>query len=388
MPARRSILYYYLGSLLAAIALLFFFFFLLFIVFHLGDAGAGRLLANPVSWVAILSWIIVMPIAAVVYFRRTNQQQLHDYINRSVIRYVVAFLMFFYGYTKIYQKFFDITYLTQDSRVADLESFRIAWLFFGRSNVQEVLIGIMEFVPAVLLLFRRTTFPAIAIMIPIALNVTMVNIFNHISGLTLPLSVFITFSLAYLFYGYKEQVVRFLFAISDNNSLSLSKKWKYLRLALKTMVVGVIVFVAIGSLINKLSTRANHNYAGRNKITGGYELEELRVNGVVTHPDTGDTRYYKAIYMEPQNRWNTVLTFATSYSPRMITVKWNTKNDSVGTALKLDNDVSLEATDSTTNFRGTYKLQGDKLLISGTQYGKTIDAVYRKKKLKDYTWFW
>ncbi|MCW3123452.1 MAG: putative transrane protein of unknown function [Flavipsychrobacter sp.] len=387
MYTKKSALYYYFGSLLAFIGFLFFFMFFLFDVAGFGDVGMGRIIESVPTLVTVGILLLIAPIIATVICRSGERAIQLEYICRSMLRYIVAYLMFYYGYAKMRHKFFEITYMSQDTRLAEVDSFSLVWYFFGRSNVQEFMIGLMEFVPAILLFFRRTSFLGYILLFPVAMNVLIVNTFNHVSGITFPLSIFIVLANIYLLYGHKTAIIAFLKSITEPKGPALNKYLNGLRWFFKLAIAGTVGYIIFVTLIMPVF-RKKPNYTQRNKFTGGFELTELRVNDSIIRPDTGNTMYYKKIYIEPQSRWNSVVTYATTFHPKAMTIKWNKQNDSVYTMLKKQNDVIRDAVDSATTFIGTYRLKGDTLLIDGTQYGSTIHAKYHKKDLQDYKWFW
>jgi hypothetical protein len=51
----------------------------------------------------------------------------------------------------------------------------LAWSFLGHSGWFQVLLGVLELVPALLLLFRRTTLIGAILLLPLTLNVLLVN---------------------------------------------------------------------------------------------------------------------------------------------------------------------------------------------------------------------
>jgi hypothetical protein len=380
--------YNFLGTLIAAAGIVFFTMFFMLTVFSMDDVAFGKILGNTVVEIALFLFILLSPFASVIFFRKEEQAVQLEYINRSVIRYVIAMLMVFYGLGKIAHKFFDITYLTQDTRVKDLDSFFLVWYFYGRSNIQEIIIGFCEFIPAILLLFRRTSAWGIILVLPVALNVLLVNIFNHVSGFTFPLSIFIVGGDIYLLYKWRFRIIAFLGSLMEKHPPQLNKLLRIFRWIFKLTVLGFIIYMIAGSFIFSLFSGNKHTYIGRNKFTGGFELAALKVDDSVIIPAAGDTQYYKNIYIEPQRRWNTVLTFEKEYHPKAITINWNSENDSVSTYLKKQFDVTKDAVDSNTAFNGIYRLKGDTLYIKGIQYHHTIEAKYYKEQLKDYNWFW
>lgn len=386
MQTNRSSGYYYTGSLLAALSLPVFMMYFIFMLPGSSDAKGAAFAQNPIFLIGSLLLIIAAPIATTIYYKKHQKPEVQEYINISTIRYVVAFLMIFYGFAKMGGKFFEITYFTQDSRVADVDSFSLTWFYFGKSNVQEFLIGLLEFIPAVLLLFRRTAFLGTLLLLPVSLNVMMINTFNHISGLTFPVSIFISLCNVYLLFAWKDELIAFFRKMILAKRPQLPKAVNIIRIVFKIVIIATIVYFIFGEIFSRIINR-HHFMPGRNKIKGGFELAQLTVNNKAIPIPNNDSLYYKSIYLEPQSRWNCIVKYGT-IEPHALTVLWNKKSDSVITFIKKNNSVTTVAVDSTTMFKGTYKEIGNKLYIKGIQYGDTINAVYNKKDLRDYNWFW
>jgi uncharacterized membrane protein YphA (DoxX/SURF4 family) len=95
----------------------------------------------------------------------------------TVIRYFLAYTILSYGYAKIFAGQFPHTMVNMDARFVELSPMRVAWAFFGYSRGYQEFLGWAEVVPAVLLLFRRTTLIGAILMFIVMLNVFLVNIF-------------------------------------------------------------------------------------------------------------------------------------------------------------------------------------------------------------------
>jgi hypothetical protein len=381
-------LYYYAGIFVTALSFPIFLFYFLETLIQGDDAQLEKIIFSKFIFGSFIALILVLPVVLTLYFKRKNELESLEYFNLSIIRYALAYLMFFYGYGKIGGRFFNITYLTQDTKVGELDSFYLAWFFFGRSNVQIFIIGLMEFIPAILLLFRRTYLVAAILMFPVTANVMMVNIFNKVSPFTFIVSIIIFLGNVYLLYSRKDEIITFLKKmLGSSKKQELKKGLNIIRIAFKASVIGVMLYVLAMSVYSRFVKNHPPDYRNYNKFRGGFELQSLEINGKTVIPKIGNA-YYKSIYLEPERRWNSVKTFESESSKRDIVIDWNVKSDSVKTHLKLHNDVGILAVDPNTLFSGTYKLDHDRLLVNGLQNGDTIKAVYTKKPLKEYRWFW
>ncbi len=380
-----KLLYSYSGSLLAIIAFSIYAIYLLFVVAGLGDVQIAQLLQSTIFIISLLSLVTLLPIIVTIYARKANKAPLQNYINLSVLRYVLAFLMFFYGLSKMSGKFFEITFASLDTRLEDVDSFALTWFYFGKSNVQEFVIGLLEVIPAVLLLFRRTFFLGTILLLPVAANVFMINVFNNIAGITRIVSFFVMIATFYFLVGWFPQITYFFKNISTSKDLEFGKSLKLLIVFAKLFLVGIMLFVSISTAISNMQSRnANLN---RNKITGGFQLESLMVDDREIDLLLTETDFYKTIYLEPQLRWNTVLMMDKKSSSKALMIDWM-KGDSVVTFIKRSHDVADNRVDSISVFKGTYSIKSNRLYVDGWQCGSTIHAVYTKKNLTEYSWFW
>lgn len=99
----------------------------------------------------------------------------HLYLGMT--RYLLGIIMIPYALTKIFRTQFILTGFTM-TELQSLESISgttLTWAFLGYSVWFQVLLGFLELVPAILLLFRRTTLLGATLMLPLTLNVFLIN---------------------------------------------------------------------------------------------------------------------------------------------------------------------------------------------------------------------
>lgn len=95
----------------------------------------------------------------------------------TTLRYFLALTLFIYGFSKIYKWQFplpepNILYQTVGNTPRDL----LYWTSMGTSYTYSVFMGVIEVVPAILLLFRRTTLIGALIALLVMINVLFVNL--------------------------------------------------------------------------------------------------------------------------------------------------------------------------------------------------------------------
>lgn len=94
----------------------------------------------------------------------------------GLCRYGLGLTMIPYAVSKLLQLQFVVLPLhTWQQPLEQLPGPLLAWAFLGHAGWFQVLLGVLELVPALLLLFRRTTLLGAMLLLPLTLNVLLVN---------------------------------------------------------------------------------------------------------------------------------------------------------------------------------------------------------------------
>lgn len=94
----------------------------------------------------------------------------------GILRYFLGFVMMIYGLTKIMKtQFVILPFSSWVMPLEELHGYEIAWAFLGYSSWFTILLGFLEFIPAVLLLFRKTHYLGALLLFPVLLNVVLIN---------------------------------------------------------------------------------------------------------------------------------------------------------------------------------------------------------------------
>ncbi|MDQ3394452.1 MAG: hypothetical protein M3512_10130 [Bacteroidota bacterium] len=92
-----------------------------------------------------------------------------------VLRYVLGLIMIAYGLIKILEIQFVLPQSVYDIPLKDLDGVTLVWAFLGFSSWFTVLLGIMEFIPATLVLFRRTKLIGTLLLLPSTFSIFLIN---------------------------------------------------------------------------------------------------------------------------------------------------------------------------------------------------------------------
>ena len=107
--------------------------------------------------------------------RRTNYRALHAWL-RIPVRYNLAFIMFGYGFAKVFPlQFRAATFARLIERYGDFSPMGVLWQFMGASTAYIIFSGVMEVLGGALLLFRRTTTLGAMILCAVLANVVALN---------------------------------------------------------------------------------------------------------------------------------------------------------------------------------------------------------------------
>jgi hypothetical protein len=93
------------------------------------------------------------------------------------LRFIVSFLIIFYGFAKLNGAQFTILSSELDKPMGQVSGFWLTWYYFGYSPIYGTLIGLAQIVGGVLLMFRKTTLLGACLLFPILGNIVLIDIF-------------------------------------------------------------------------------------------------------------------------------------------------------------------------------------------------------------------
>jgi hypothetical protein len=207
---------------------------------------------------------------------------------RAVLRYWLAFDIATYGFAKLLKTQFAQSLHRDDSLVGSLNGFNLTWNYFAHSYTLAVIIGLCQIIGSILLLFRKTTLLGVTILLPILINILLINIFFDIASGAFLNSVLFTLGLLYLLLlRYKDLKAVFL----DHVSALPVVGYKWLRYLLKFLAIAA----AFGLIFYLVSTRL-----GSTKLVGKWKVETIVKNGDTLKADAWlkDSTAWKNIYIE------------------------------------------------------------------------------------------
>ncbi len=144
-----------------------------------------------------------------------NSGKIHA-ILRGIIRYWLVSELCTYGFAKILGTQFHTPDYGLDMVLSDVSGFRLTWYYYGYSYTLAVILACFQIGGACLLLFRRTTLLGAFILLPVMVNILLINIFFSIANGAFLNSVYFTLALIFLILIEWKKVQQFFFSSTDN----------------------------------------------------------------------------------------------------------------------------------------------------------------------------
>lgn len=210
----------------------------------------------------------------------------------TLLRYWIAFLLLDFGFQKIFEVNFNYSYHINDSLTSALTGQELTWKYYGFSYGLAVILAFFQIIGSVLLLFKRTILLGVIILLPVMLNIVLINVFYSIGPITLFTSILITLSLVNLFLQQKVNIIDF-FNQYKNTLPSIGNTFS--RLIARVLCI-LIPFLFV----------IYYNYDAHlsKKYFGKWKVESMTRNGKLISENEWkkDSLAWKTIYIEERGK--------------------------------------------------------------------------------------
>jgi hypothetical protein len=238
----------------------------------------------------------VAVIWSVVDRQRRNYQKALGWV-RVYTRYYLAFILFSYGFSKVFhlQMPTPAAYqLTQP--LGDFSPMGILWTFLGSSKAYSSFSGWAEVIPGALLLFRRTTLLGALLSFAVLLNVFMLNLCYDVpvkiySFFLVVVSLFLIapdFMRLFRFFVFQKPIAPMIEA-----PLFARKQWNVAATVLKFLIIGWVLYTYIGGSME--GQKLYGEQAVPAPLSGLYEVQSFERNHQLVHPLLTDSTVWKQL---------------------------------------------------------------------------------------------
>jgi uncharacterized membrane protein len=236
----------------------------------------------------------------------------------GALRYVIAFDLCVFGLGKFFDIQRHVPQIWLNSPYDSLAPYQIFWAFFGHFYALQCIVGAMEIAGSVMLLFRKTRLVGIVFLLPITLNILLLDSF-YLRGTTYYIGM-ITLGLIYLFLMEYLRLVKFF--LVDKSELP---RYTFKSPALKTALRLIVV---IGAFL----LMAAHRYPQYHPdINGKYIVKSLVINNVPKNIGACQDSILTKVFIDKddfvfeynnyQRRW--IGDYKYNEVTRIVTVTWN-----------------------------------------------------------------
>lgn len=224
--------------------------------------------------IIVLSVLILL--VALLYIFRWQQREKNPAFSTSstlafwqgVIRFAIAFDLSTFGWQKVFKLQFTTPRAMLDEPFSQFSGEWLTWSYFGYSYPMVVSIGICQLTGAFLLLFRRTRLIGLFVLIPVLLNILLIDIFY---GLQLGVTVHAFFLVSAVFYLLLSEYDRLaaFFLRQDGGFPAVTLKRSFKTLLRASVVAGPLLLIALYS--------SGH---WPPELKGKYAVQKIQVNHI------------------------------------------------------------------------------------------------------------
>lgn len=210
----------------------------------------------------------------------------------ALLRYWIAFLLLDFGFQKIFEVNFNYSYHIDDTLTSVLTGQELTWKYYGYSYGLSVILAFFQIIGSVLLLFKRTILLGIVILLPVMLNIVLINVFYNIGPITLFTSILITLGLINLFLQQNVNIISF-FNQHKSKLPSIGNNFS------RTIARVLCILIPLSFVIYY-----NYDVHSSKKYFGKWKVTSMTRNGKIIKENDWlqDTLAWKKIYIEERGK--------------------------------------------------------------------------------------
>jgi hypothetical protein len=271
-----------------------------------------------------------------------------------------------YAISKLMQAQFQVSAYMYTRPLGELPGSMLTWSFLGYSPWFQVFLGFTEFVPGVLLFFRRTKSLGSVLLIPVLLNVWLINLALNLWPVTQKISAAMLFADLYLVACDFPKHSRLLGILLDKSGAFLKSRSRWIENAIGCCLLTAALTYAYSQIhSNVISVNEQlADFIGDRQINrkGQWRVEEFRIDGHDVMEGAVSRMYF--------DLWrNCLLVRGDLKTPCAFQVDRNQHAFRI-LSLRIEGDNSPIA--------GTYRVSGDTLTLTGKQQKRDVRLVLLK----------
>lgn len=129
-----------------------------------------------------------------------------------------------------------------EQKLGDVSSFDLAWTFFGHSTAYILFIGMTQLLGAWLLLWNRTKMIGIAILIPVMLNIVVLDALFEVEGAIISAAIYLGLLLLVLWLN-RSQVRHALAILTQAPTVTFPREGRWVAAGVTAGMLVLMLFV-------------------------------------------------------------------------------------------------------------------------------------------------
>ncbi|MEO8404067.1 MAG: hypothetical protein ABI480_05715 [Chitinophagaceae bacterium] len=294
----------------------------------------------------------------------------------TIVRYYLAFSMFYYGFVKM----FNIQFPFPPPHIllqtyGNSSPMRLAWQFFGYSSAYNYFIGLAEIIGGALLLFKRTACAGALFCLVVSVNIMAVNYSFDVcvklfSTLLVIMSLFLVWQdlkqlINFFWYNKITQPANRMIPVFRNKRLARS------LIAAKYILILFTLYQTITGDLDNIKKYGDHSTYS--PLYGIYDVKTFIKNNDTLLPVLTDTIMWRRLIV-------------TSYDRALVrSMNDNSRTFTITTDTVLKNFVLTSRTDTANKSNFAYTFIGnDSLQLHGKWKGDSVRVYLKKYDLRNF----
>jgi uncharacterized membrane protein YphA (DoxX/SURF4 family) len=209
----------------------------------------------------------------------------HSYFH-DVIAFYTAYEVMRYGASKLLKTQLQPPNFVLETPFGDLSGFWLTWAYHGYSPTFAFLLGLIQVGGSILLLFRKTRLIGVFVLLPVLVNINLINQFYSISPLAYFNSLHYTFILVFLMLLDYDKLKQAFLSYSDN--VILNQRMILINIAR----VGVVI-AAFWTIQN-----LKDSFQPKTPLNGVWQVMNQNKNETTTSTNLKQDSLWTKIYFE------------------------------------------------------------------------------------------
>ncbi|MES2284424.1 MAG: hypothetical protein V4547_01965 [Bacteroidota bacterium] len=272
-------------------------------VFHFKRTYTSKLVSDSTGlYIHVFSVFIISVLISVTWTIIDTHRNNHDklkYWFKVIISYYLSMQLFEYGFNKLFKyQFYLPEPNTLFTPIGGLSPDILYWSTMGASYSYTVFMGLLEIIPAILLLFKRTRLLGAIIAMGILINITMINF-----GFDISVKVYSCF-LLFLSIVIVSPDLKKIFSFFILNKQVITNEWEpkinskkriLFYSTFKSLVIGLILVDTLS--VYFMTNNFNDDKAQRPFLHGAYNVEIFVKNNDTLAPLQTDKYRLKRVFI-------------------------------------------------------------------------------------------